>query len=252
MELAVDSAHLGTSERSWAASGALGSLSPLGPIAARRIVLVAPHPDDEVFGAAGLVQHAVAAGISLHFVAVTDGEASHPLSSTATAMNLADVRSRESELGLSRLGVDAPRITRLRLPDGGVRSRASTLQQFLEETLEPDDLCVAPWRHDGHPDHDVCGNASEKASDARGARVLSYLVWAWHWADAEGQDIPWQHCRRLNLTRRQAARKRWATHAFRSQIRTLGPDPEDVAVMPGSIMRRFWRNFEIYIDERRD
>jgi LmbE family N-acetylglucosaminyl deacetylase len=48
----------------------------------------------------------------------------------------------------------------------------------------------APWRHDGHPDHDAAGRAATIASAAAGAPLLQYLVWAWHWADPEGDDPP--------------------------------------------------------------
>ncbi|HEY5121303.1 MAG TPA: hypothetical protein VII84_06975 [Acidimicrobiales bacterium] len=79
--------------------------------------------------------------------------------------------------------------------------------------------------------------------------MLEYLLRAWHWADPDGFDIPWQQCRRLDLTRRDRARKRWATAAFESQTRSLGPDLEDVAVLPAPLKRRFWRSYEAYVDE---
>jgi hypothetical protein len=80
-----------------------------------------------------------------------------------------------------------------------------------------------------------------------GCRQLSYLIWAWHWADPMGTDIPWDRCRRLELTRRATARKRWATEAFRSQ--TEGTDPaDDGAILPPAVLRRFWRRFEVFVD----
>jgi hypothetical protein len=82
-----------------------------------------------------------------------------------------------------------------------------------------------------------------------GARPLEYLVWAWHWADPWGSDIPWDHCCRLDLTRRERARKRWATEAFRSQTQPLGPRAADAPVLPAPLMRRFWRTYEVYVDE---
>ena len=251
MKLVVDKQHLGQSEKCWATSGGLKSVRPLQMPCAGRIVLVAPHPDDEVFGAAGLIQYSVVAGLELQIVAVTNGESSHPLSKAAARSELAHLRTRETVLGLRRLGVNAPQITRLGLPDGDVGRNASALKRALEEILRPGDLCVAPWRFDGHPDHEICGDVASRASEARGASVLSYLVWAWHWADPAGRDIPWHQCRRLELTRRQVATKRWATHAFQSQIRPISPESADSVVMPDAVMRRFWRRYEIYVDETR-
>jgi hypothetical protein len=79
---------------------------------------------------------------------------------------------------------------------------------------------------------------------------LSYLVWALHWADPEGSEIPWPSCRRFDMTKRDTARKRWATASFRSQIRPLGPLPEDAAVLPSHVLRRHWQSYEMFIDSR--
>ena len=43
-----------------------------------RLVVVAPHPDDEILGAGGLLAATARAGRDLLLVAVTDGQASHP------------------------------------------------------------------------------------------------------------------------------------------------------------------------------
>jgi LmbE family N-acetylglucosaminyl deacetylase len=247
--LIVDHEHLGPSEARWNAAGHHEQLASFGPIEARRLVVVSPHPDDEVLGAGGLIQVALSQHVLVEVVAVTDGEASHPSSTVATTLNLARVRSAESRVALSRLGWREPLITRLHLPDGNVSAQRGQLDRALASILLPDDLCVAPWRHDGHPDHDVCGESALSACRAVGARMLEYLVWAWHWADPDGFDIPWQQCRRLDLTRRARAHKRWATAAFESQTRALGPGFEDAAVLPAPLMRRFWRSYEVYVDE---
>ena len=249
MALIVDDKHLGTPEERWRDAGLHENLVHLGPIKARRLVVVSPHPDDEVFGAGGLIQAALSQCVPVEVIAVTDGEASHPNSSAAATLNLARVRSDESLEALGRLGWRSPLITRLHLADGAVTENRDELDAALASILLPDDLCVAPWCHDGHPDHDACGESALAASRAVGARMLGFLVWAWHWADPEGSNIPWDVCRRLDLSRRARARKRWASAAFNSQTRSLGPDVEDAAVLPAPLMRRFWRPYEVFVDE---
>lgn len=249
MSLTVDDQHLGTSEARWNAARHHEDLAPLGAIEARRLVVIAPHPDDEVLGVGGLIQVALSQRMLVEIVAVTDGEASHPRSKVAAILDLVGVRSDETCEALRRLGWREPQVTRLHLPDGKVSEHRDQLDRALKSILLSDDLCVAPWRRDGHPDHDVCGESAFVASSAVGARMLEYLVWAWHWTTPESFDIPWQQCRRLDLTRRDRACKRWATSAFGSQTRPLGPDLEDAAVLPAPLMRRFWRSYEVYIDE---
>lgn len=249
MQLIVDNEHLGHSEVAWNLSGQLANLAPLELGRPRRMIIVAPHPDDEVLGAGGLIQHALSQDIPLEIIAVTDGEGSHPKSKVAPELDLAGRRVRESKEALRRLGWDAPVITRLHMPDSNVAACGRQLEEALTSVLRPEDLCVAPWRHDGHPDHDVCGESALHSSQIAGAKTLGYPVWAWHWADPGGSDIPWSLCRRFELGRRARARKRWAIGAFRSQIEAIGPDAADAPVLSPPILRRFWRPYEVYIDE---
>lgn len=114
--------------------------------------------------------------------------------------------------------------------------------------LEPDDLCLVPWRQDGHPDHEAVGRVAVAAARAIRTPVLEYLVWAWHWARPDTGDLPWGQCRRLDLGRRDAARKRWATYAFTSQIRPLGSENGGRPLLSAAVLRRFWRPFEVFIE----
>jgi LmbE family N-acetylglucosaminyl deacetylase len=242
--LTVDDQHLGTSEAAWLSSERISLLEPLSLAAYRRVVIIAPHPDDEVFGAAGLLLSLEDAEV--HIVAVTDGEASHP-EAGSQGCDLRVLRAQESTEALRRLGWSHAPVTRLGLPDSAMTDHSDDLIESLSGTLTPQDLCVAPWRHDGHPDHDACGRAAAEAAALRGAQLLEYLVWAWHWLEPETSFLPWEHCSVLRFSRRQAARKRWATHAFASQIRPLGPTPDQSALLPTSVVRRFWRPFEVFI-----
>jgi LmbE family N-acetylglucosaminyl deacetylase len=247
--LIVDHDHMGPGESAWAASPRLRNLRPLGDLHARRLVVVTPHPDDEILGAGGLIQKALTEGVLVEVVAVTDGEASHPHSRAAEVLDLPSVRARETETALRRLGWDRPTVTRLELPDGHLAERRRDLDVALSDILLPDDLCVAPWRHDGHPDHDTCGESAVSAARSVGAKSLSFLVWTWHWADPVGLDVPWDRCRQLEMGRRARARKRWSTMAFESQISALGPGEADAPILPEPLLRRFWRPFEVFIDE---
>ena len=247
MELVVDERHPGTSEQTWLGAGCLTGLRPLIEGRPRRLVVVAPHPDDEVLGAGGLIQHMERAGVETVVVAVTDGEASHPRA-RRLGCDLAATRALERRVALNRLGCRSVRVFQLGFPDGAVAEQAHRLTELLSSVLGPDDLCVSPWRSDGHPDHDACGRAAAAAAASTRTPVLEYLVWAWHWAAPEKMDVPWRQCRRLELERRQTARKRWATYAFTSQIRPSVYDHDGRPLLPDSVLRRFWRSFEVFVD----
>lgn len=213
----------------------------------RRLVVVAPHPDDEVLGAGGLLHAMAQVGVETVLVAVTDGEASHPRV-CAAGHDLAMMRAAETQIALARLGCGSTHVQRLRYVDGSVAEQSEALTARLRGLLGPDDLCLAPWRSDGHPDHDATGLAAVAAAHWTGTPVLEYPIWGWHWARPESADVPWKQCKRFDLGRRQAARKRWASYAFASQIRPLGPDHGGRALLSDAVLRRFWRPFEVFIE----
>jgi LmbE family N-acetylglucosaminyl deacetylase len=247
MELVVDEMHAGTDERTWLASTRLGALPSLQITQPRRLVVVAPHPDDEVLAAGGLLQCMHHRGVELAIVVVTDGEGSHP-AARGLGVDIASTRARERAVALDRLGCGSATVTRLGLPDGAVAAEVPPLAEALSDLLGPDDLCLTPWRSDGHPDHDATGEATARAAGAIGTAVLEYLVWTWHWATPDSPDVPWGNCRRLHLDSAQTARKRWATEAFTSQITRRDSEVDQGPVLTVPVLRRFRRPFEVFIE----
>jgi LmbE family N-acetylglucosaminyl deacetylase len=247
MELVVDQMHAGTDERTWLAAGRLDALPSLQITPPRRLVVVAPHPDDEVLGAGGLLQCMQHLGVELAIVAVTDGEGSHP-AAHAVGVDIASTRAQESAVALDRLGCGSATVTRLGFPDGAVATEVPRLAEVLSDLLGPEDLCLTPWRFDGHPDHDATGEATASAAGTIGTVVLEYLVWTWHWATPDNPVVPWGNCRRLDLDSAQTARKRWATDALTSQISRRDSELEQGPVLTDPVRQRFRRPFEVFIE----
>ncbi|MDQ1358128.1 MAG: hypothetical protein QOG44_2501 [Acidimicrobiaceae bacterium] len=245
-ERAPDLDHIGTPETAWA-EWHLEHLPELLLGHHRRAVFVAPHPDDEVLASGGLLQRLSSTGTEVTVVSVTDGEASHPRSTTVTPMDLADRRAWELQQALDFLGLGSVEVVRLGLPDGGVAGQSDELVDCLHGLLGPDVLCVAPWQRDGHPDHDATGAAAATACAATGAPFLRSLIWTWHWAVPSDPRVPWFRARCLPLTRIELTRKRWATRAFGSQISPLSARPGDEAILPPEILARFDRPHEVFL-----
>ena len=96
----------GTAEARWRSSRLLAELPRVEPGALRppgRVVVVVPHPDDEVLGVGGTLAAWAATGVDTVVVAVTDGEASHPGSPTLTRAELAGRRTDERHRALGVL-----------------------------------------------------------------------------------------------------------------------------------------------------
>lgn len=114
-----------------------------------RVLILAPHPDDDAIGAGGtLVKHG-RAGACLTTAVLTDGSAGVPGRPRA---EVAALRRGEQEAAARHLGVE--RLVFWDEPDGGLVPRESTaarLQALLRE-VEPDCIYL-PCFLDAHPDH---------------------------------------------------------------------------------------------------
>ncbi|MEV4351874.1 PIG-L family deacetylase [Actinoplanes sp. NPDC049596] len=240
--MVTEIAGTGTAEATWLGWAAMTRwpVLPLEP-GPRPPLVVAPHPDDEILGVAGLM--ATLGAVEL--VAVTDGEASHPGSTVYTPERLAAVRREETAEAMARLGLGHSAVHRLAQPDGHIDE--ARLADELATRLTAGQWCLATWRGDGHPDHEAVGRAAAEACARTGARLLEYPIWTWHWAEPDDPRVPWDRARRIPLTPEAVAAKQAAIEAFPSQIHPLGPDPADAAILPPHILARFARSFEVVL-----
>ena len=235
----------GTDEGVWGAWSAVDHWPVLDParLAGHPVVVLAAHPDDEVLGVGGLVHELAGLGARLRFVWATDGEASHPGSVSPTARDLAAVRRAESAAALRSLGAaEAPRV-RLGLPDGGLAANLADLVRRLRAVVHRDDVVLAPWSGDGHPDHEACGVAAGRVA----RRLLEYPVWAWHWSRPEDPRVPWERAVRVLLPPPARAAKAAAVDCFASQVAPIGPGPADGPVLPARVLAHFARDHEVLL-----
>ena len=233
----------GTDERSWAAWPWLSTLPGAGLAGLARVksaVIVAAHPDDEVLGAGGLIAMLAASRARLRLIAVTDGEKSHQ--GHASAAPLARRRTAETTAALRALGASAVEVIRLGLPDSGVAAREDKLAATLAPLVEGFDLCLAPWEHDMHPDHEAAGRAARQAGPTS---LYTFPVWMWHWASPGDPRVPWDRAVRIPLPTRAASRKRAAITCFASQTEDRGHGLGPV-LTPGMIAH-FTRPMEVLL-----
>src|SRR5260370_31390221 len=133
-----------------------------------RVLLVAPHPDDESLGCSIILQRAVRAGADVRVAYATDGENNPwPQRVLERKWRLDEfdrarwgrLRRQEALNALSVLGIDNLNLEFLALPDQGLTGL------LLSDYLAPLQLladCIVNWAHthlfwpalgDTHPDH---------------------------------------------------------------------------------------------------
>lgn len=246
----VSSRHIdidaGTPEHVWQACKRLGALPAveIGTLvpARSRAVILAPHPDDETLGCGGLISRLVALGRHVSVVAISDGEGSHPPASKLHA-RLPELRARESLSALHHLGLDEAVIQRVRIPDGAVAAHLPELKEWLRAYLQPTDILFAPWKLDGHPDHEAVGQAASEMEHELGCKLIELPIWTWHWARPDDPRLPWGRARILALTPAAEQSKRLAMQCYRSQI---AEDDGRTPVLPANVLAHFVRPYEVF------
>lgn len=137
-----------------------------GPTA-RRITVIAPHPDDEVMGPGGTLLRAKARGCAVDIVFLTDGE---PDSGKA-ASRRAEAKRVAERLGFSTRFLGLPSNVLGPTPDA-----VSALATVLRE-LDPEVLLL-PFLLDDNEDHRAASHILSEAIKSVGSRKCTE-VWAY-------------------------------------------------------------------------
>ena len=142
--------------------------------AARRVLVLAPHPDDETIGCGGALALLARAGVALHVVLVSDGSGAGGLPPGAAA-----VRQAEFIRALELLGVSSHAL--LGFPDGELSVSPDLLAAVAQQVdaFAPDWI-FCPHAGDLHRDHRVVAAAARQAALASPSvqRLCEYETWS--------------------------------------------------------------------------
>jgi LmbE family N-acetylglucosaminyl deacetylase len=146
--------------------------------AGSRVLIVAPHPDDETLGCGGVIARAAAASANVQVVVMTDGGL-YPVSPDRASV--ARVRRAETLAAMAVLGVPSDCVTFFDFPDGELEQHRRAAAQRLSELLRsasPQQIFV-PYIKDRHPDHVATARIVRAAYAAAGtdADLYEYPIW---------------------------------------------------------------------------
>ncbi|MDP2805082.1 MAG: glycosyltransferase, partial [Gallionellaceae bacterium] len=124
----------------------------------RKALVIAPHPDDEVFGCGGTLSLLQGSGSVVTILIVTDGA----LYGDNAGGKLIEIRAEESRTAAGVLGLNAPVFWGL--PDRGVNYGEALIGRLSEIILETEaDLVFLPSPTEWHPDHQAIAFAGAEA-----------------------------------------------------------------------------------------
>jgi LmbE family N-acetylglucosaminyl deacetylase len=215
-----------------------------------RIMILAPHPDDESLGCGGLIAELCRLGRPPLVVVLTDGTGSHPASPSVLAPVLRQLREHEAADALRHLGLRDPgallfmRLRDTAAPHDGAEFDAA-VARLAAHAAGCRTIC-STWGHDPHCDHEAAHLIARAVAAKTGLRHLAYPVWGW--TLPPDTDLPeaavcgW----RLDITQNLAA-KRAAIAAHRSQHGGLIDDDPGGFKLPSALLHVFERPYEVYL-----
>lgn len=143
-----------------------------------RILVLSPHPDDEIIGCGGTLLRAVRAGAQVTVLQATDGSASAALDDAPQGVRRT-VRLDEAQVVAEAAGFQ-PTIW-WREDNGAFRYRDDLVAGLRQTLLEiRPTLIFTPFLADRHADHTTLNRivASALETDVSNARIVCYEVWS--------------------------------------------------------------------------
>ena len=182
---------------------------------AERVLVIAPHPDDESIGCGGVVCLHRERGEHVRAAFLTSGERGVD---GVTPEAARAIRETEAAAAAAVLGLEE--IFFLRLPDLGLAENVGAVAERLGEVLwaNPPGLIYLPHPDEDHPDHAATQSAVRAALAWAGAgrtppELRGYEVWTPMSRYGWPEDVT-----------RFMARKLQAVRCYRSQLRTFRYD----------------------------
>jgi len=136
-----------------------------------RVVVFAPHPDDEIIGAFSLLS---GTDVDRFLVYVTDGA---PLKLGKACAKLKLERQKESEEVCALLGIQPDHVFRLGIPDQETAFQLSSLTRRIYGVLRElaAQAVLIPAYEGGHPDHDSTAFGVRQTASMLGASAPRLL-----------------------------------------------------------------------------
>lgn len=182
-------------------------------------LVIAPHPDDEIFGCAGLIQHLLSKQKKVSIIILSDGSASHKGCCNIKKKTITNRRRELAHKANSHLGVASKDLHFLDYPDGKISYNSlETLRlKSLIEQIQPDTILI-PHHKEGWSDHIEAGNIIKKlAQENYKYSIYEYCVWFWYY---NSWKLDWKNAYTLTMNSKEFYRKKEAINYY---IEPLAP-----------------------------
>lgn len=145
------------------------------------VLIISPHPDDEVFGCGNLMKELCQRRIRVTLLILSKGEG---IANTCNLLpeEVITARQRLAKQANSILGMNITDIKFLDFLDGRFaetdNGEVAKLEKIIK-TVKPDTIFY-PHPYDGSPDHIIASDIITRLTDQLPISRYHYCVWLWH------------------------------------------------------------------------
>lgn len=146
-------------------------------IEGKHVLIVAPHPDDEVFGCAGLIQDLLQQKKKVTILILTRGENSCP------EYNPEEIKQKRTELAYEAaniIGVDGRDIVWGNFPDGKIKEQDPNDLLNIIQKINPDTIFI-PHPQEGWSDHEHTQQYILKGVKKMNPSIKCFFYCVWFW-----------------------------------------------------------------------
>lgn len=160
------------------------SAKQFSPSSDKKILVLAPHPDDETFGCGGLIASKIKQGSEVYILFFTRGERSL---SFVDDKEVKEKRTESAYMAAKILGIDEKNISWLDCPDGSIPRKGQVefdkMKKEVEQIIDENEIAeiFAPHFMEGWSDHLAAYKAATDIAKRYDGQVTLYLYWVWAW-----------------------------------------------------------------------
>lgn len=219
-----------------------------------RFLILAPHPDDEIFGCGGIIAKSVNDGQKSKILFLSEGEASHKVCCNKSADQVGIRRKALANEIAEIIGLSASRLHFLSLKDGAFphkgqeafKRTATLIANVIGNELPEAVFCPHPF--EGWADHIAAAELTVAAINMlpleSRPKIYYYCVWFWFSMPLSRVfHVKWRNARLLDITPYLGVKKK----TMRTYLDALAPCGNPwVGKLPLELLRAFEWNKELY------
>ena len=215
----------------------------------RRVLIVAPHPDDEILGCGGIIQGIREQNKDVAVAVLTGGEKSHGGCCDLDEVVLKNKRRELSRKAGEVVGMDLTKLYFLDFPDSKITEsdvEVNKLERLITE-FRPGMIFV-PHIFEGWADHVEAGKIIGKLTREREIRVVEYCVWFWYNPYYRFGQVRWHDALLYRMSRKERRNKREAIRVYMNAKASCGKPYS--GVLPSILLTaNRWRN-ELFFERK--